>query len=257
MLGSVTYLQRGERMTRQAGSLREWTDEALLQRLQSILIEAAEGRRELSADRQYPGLRKELARRSLDVPPLVATHPTVDSVVAYIKGFDRSDRAKLVRDQFEPILSALEDPAETTVDPTAWGAPPSETSRLRTVRSLLPLAQAAVDSMITTLSEPNPNGAPILDDRKEAIEHLRDLHHKLGELLSAVDNGHFGDALGQGLLAEAARYAKRAARALRDDPMPYLASGLLLGVFEACGLPGISGYIAGIALNIRKHSDKA
>ena len=37
-------------------------------------------------------------------------------------------------------------------------------------------------------------------------------------------------------------YAKRAARALRDDPMPYLASALLLGIFEVCGLPGIAGY---------------
>jgi hypothetical protein len=125
------------------------------------------------------------------------------------------------------------------------------------VRSLLPLAQAAVDSMIATLSEPNPNGAPILEERAEAIGHLRNLHRTLGELLSALDAGRFGEDVGQRLLGEAAGYAKRAARSLRGDPMPYLASALLLGIFEACGLPGIAGYLVGITQNIKKHSGGA
>jgi hypothetical protein len=71
-----------------------------------------------------------------------------------------------------------------------------------------------------------------------------------------VDSGRFEDDLGQSLAAEAARYAKRAARALRDDPMPYLWSALLLGIFEACGLPGIGGYLGGVALNVRKHGGR-
>jgi hypothetical protein len=110
--------------------------------------------------------------------------------------------------------------------------------------------------MIATLSEPNPNGAPMLDERGEALEHLRQLHRTLGELLSAVEAGHFEDELGQSLLAQAARYAKRTARALRSDPMPYLSSALLLGIFEACGLPGIGGFLSGVAVNIRRHGEK-
>jgi hypothetical protein len=124
---------------------------------------------------------------------------------------------------------------------------------LKTVRSLLPVAQAAVDSMITTLSEPTSNGAPMMEHKKEAIEHLRELHRVLGDLLKIVDTKGL-NAKGQQLLAEAASYAKRAARSLRDDPMPYLASALLLGIFEACGLPGIAGYLVGITQNIKKHS---
>jgi hypothetical protein len=107
--------------------------------------------------------------------------------------------------------------------------------------------------MITTLSEPNPNGAPMMEHKQEAIEHLRDLHRTLGDLLAVVDAEGL-DAKGQHLLAEAAGYAKRAARSLRDDPMPYLASALLLGIFEACGLPGIAGYLVGITQNIKKHT---
>ncbi len=124
------------------------------------------------------------------------------------------------------------------------------------MRILLPLASAGVESMIATLSEPNPNGAPVLDERVEALKHLRELHRTWGELLTAVDAGHFDDELGQSLLAQAARYAKRAARELRDDPMPYLSSALLLGIFEACGLPGIGGYLGGVALNVRKHGQR-
>jgi hypothetical protein len=110
--------------------------------------------------------------------------------------------------------------------------------------------------MIATLAEPNDNGAPLLEAREEAVEHLRELHRTLGELLSAIDQGHFDDELGQNLQAEAARFAKRAARALRDDPMPYLSSALLLGLLTACGLPGLGGYISGVALTVQKHTGR-
>jgi hypothetical protein len=68
----------------------------------------------------------------------------------------------------------------------------------------------------------------------------------LGSLLSAIDGGHFDDELGQNLQAEAAWYSKRAARALRDDPMPYLSSALLLGLPTACGLPGLAAILAAL-----------
>jgi hypothetical protein len=232
------------------------SDEALVERVQSILINAADGRRSVGDDAQYNKLRRELIRRPLNTPQLVSTHPTVDSFAAFIRGIsDRRDRARLVRKQFQPLLQAVNDQPQQVFDASAWGAPPSQGSRLRTVRSLLPLAQAAVDSMITTLSEPNPNGAPMMEHKKEAIEQLRELHRTLGELLAVVDAEGL-DAKGQRLLTEAANYAKRAARSLRDDPMPYLASALLLGIFEACGLPGIAAYLVGITQNIKKHSGK-
>ena len=78
----------------------------------------------------------------------------------------------------------------------------------------------------------------------------------MGNLLKAVDDGHLDDELGNNLQAEVARFAKRTAKALRDDPLPYLSSALLLGIFGACGIPGLGGYMSGVALTIKKHSSK-
>jgi hypothetical protein len=110
--------------------------------------------------------------------------------------------------------------------------------------------------MIEQLSEPGPNGGPLLDGREEAIQHLRNLHRSLGELLTAMDAGHFEDDLGEGLAAEVVRYAKRTARALRDDPVPYVFSTLLLGMFYAIGFGGVGGHVSGMALAMRKHSGR-
>lgn len=162
----------------------------------------------------------------------------------------------MVRAGFQTPFEPTQKPTEAGVSAEAWTGPKRPVERLQAVRTLLPLAQVAVESMIATLSEPNANGAPLLEGREEALQHLRDLHRTLGELLSAVDRGHFDDELGQGLAAEAARYGKRAARALRDDPMPYVSSALLLGLFTACGLPGIGGYMADVAFNVKKHLGK-
>ena len=232
--------------------LKDLSATQLLERLESILINAAEGRRSLSDDRQYPTLRKELSKRGVVEPTLVVTHPTVDSFSAAIKGIaDRKERVLRVRRDFTPSHHWLTNPEET--DSASWTGSPDRVARLRVVRTLLPLAQSAVESMIATLSEPSPNGGPLLDHREEAIEQLRNLHRKLGELLAAVDGGRFDDDLGEGIAAEAARYAKRVAHSLRDDPMPYLSSALLLGILTACGIPGIGGYLGGVALTVKKH----
>lgn len=239
------------------GSQKELGDGPIIVRLQSILINAAEGRRSIADDAQYTSLRREINRRPIGVPEFVSTHKTVDSFVAYIKGIaDRRERVRMVRDDFESVLSALPRSGESATDSTSWTGPKRPVERLRAVRTLIPVARVAVESMIATLSEPNPNGAPILEEREQALKNLRELHRILGELLKAVDAGHFDDELGQGLAAEAARYAKKAARSLRDDPMPYVSSALLLGIFTACGFPGIGGYMADVALNVTKHLRK-
>lgn len=229
------------------------TDEELADRLRSMLINTAEGRRSIADDRQYPELRNQLLRRGLDPPDVVFTHPSLDSFTASMKRIGRRpERVQNVREQFEPFLHLLSEPRPEPIDSSLWTGQQGRVARLKMVRTLLPLAQSAVESMIAELSEPSANGGPILDERKEALKHLRDLHRSLGELLSAVDAGHLDDEVGQGLQAETARFAKRAARALRSDPVPYVSSALLLGIFTACGLPGIGGYLADVALSVAK-----
>lgn len=234
---------------------RPETPKAIAERLQSILINAAEGRRSVSDDGQYSGLRRKLDLNSAAMPDLLRTHPSVDSFSAYIKGIkNKKERVQQIRQEFGPLLGLAENVPNTGFNADAWTGIESGIARVRAVKSLLPLARSAIEGLISALSEQNPNGAPLLDQHEEAIENLRRLHQTLGSLLEAADSGHLDDELGSGLAAEAARYAKRAARALSRDPMPYLSSGLLLGILTACGLPGIGGYLADITLNIRKNS---
>jgi hypothetical protein len=238
---------------KRAQPLKQMDRSVLLDRLESILVNAAEGQRSVGDDRQYSGFRRELLRRKGGIPNLVLTNPSVDSFYAFIRKIaDRPQRVDHVRKDFALING---DPERTgpDVDSRTWTgiAPPTEQA-IKVIR-LMPLAQAAVESLIAQLAEPNVNGAPLLDDRVEAIQYLRQLHDTLGDLLNAAENGELDDSLGKGLVAEAVRYSKRAARALRNDPMPYVASGLLLGLLDGCGFPGVAGFISGIALNIRKH----
>lgn len=239
---------------KQTRTRRQLSDEELADRLRSMLINNADGRHSIADDRQYPQLRNELLRRGLDAPDVLFTHPSLDSFNASMKRIaTKPERVQKVRDQFEPFLQQLSQPRPEPIDSSLWTGQQGRAARLKMVRTLLPLAQSAVESMIADLSAPNPNGGPILDEREEALKHLRDLHRSLGELLAAADAGHLDDELGQGLQAQTARFAKRAARALRSDPAPYVSSALLLGIFTACGLPGIGGYLADVALSVRKH----
>lgn len=244
--------------SRRTNSLKQRSDAFLAERLQSILINAADGRRSVGDDSQYPNLRREFLRRADAAPPLLMTHPSVDSFSAYIKGIrGKPARVQVVRDEFGTLLETLNGGSPTIADASTWTGIVSRSERLRTVRNLLPLAQAAIEGMITALSDTGGNGAPLLDEREEAVGHLRRLHGALGDLLAAAESGHLDDELGQGLAAEAARYATRAARALRDDPMPYITSGLLHGLFAACGFPVVGSFLGGIAQNIRKNATQA
>jgi hypothetical protein len=238
-------------------SVRKLEDQELADRLQSILINTAQGQRSVSDDRQYGPPRRELMRRSSEVPSLLNTHPTLNSFSAYVTGIpDRNVRVERVRAEFDALNDkALKDPADHH-EASDWTGLDTKASRLRAVKNLIPLAQSAVEGMISALSEPGGNNGPLLDHREEALVHLRALHEALGKLLTAADEGHFEDELGQGFAAEASRFAKRAARALRDDPMPYIAQGLLVGVLSACGVPGLGEFLGGIAGAMKKSAAK-
>ena len=218
---------------------------ALVERIQSILINAAEGRRSVGDDSEYPELRKELRRRKLDQPTLVNTHPSVDSFVAAIKGTsDRRERVQRIRDDFGWLLLSLANQDQGDTDAAAWTGPIDRVSRLKVVRQLLPLARDTVERMIETLSEPGPNGGPLLDEQEEALRHLRQLHGTLGELLNAIDRGRFEDDLGQGLVADTVRLAKTVRDNLLDEPLPCAIAGLLLGIFTLGGHAAAGAFVS-------------
>lgn len=244
---------------------RYQTDLDALSAFEDILLRAAEGTRHKDIDSEYQTLRKFLLSNEeyADlVPGPIRQNRDLGAMWSTLKGFDPQwePRRQWIRELFGPLFDraeALEGvSASEGIDSASWTGIESRSAQLRTVKGLIPLAKSAIEGLIDQLSLPGANGGPVLDHREEAIEHLRKLHGKLGELLDSIESGRFEDEWGFGLAADAARYAKRAAKVLKNDPMPYLVSSLLLGIFSACGFPGIGGHLSGVALAIRGNKSR-
>lgn len=169
-------------------------------------------------------------------------------------------RRSFLREQFEPLLDFLEGGALSgaqqrmpgSYDAAAWTGVSEPVQRVRAVQSLVPVAQAAIETLISQLEAPGHNGGPPLEEAEVALGHLRQLHAALGQLLTLADEGSLLTSRGEGLMVEAARYGRRAAKALKNDPVPYALSATLLGLFTACGFPGLGGYLSGIAIAMKK-----
>lgn len=238
-------------------AVKQLSNRQLVERLHAVMLNAAKRQRSVSDDRQYPVLRREMSRRKMPLPQLVQTHPTIDSFMAEpMRSGARLELVERVQEEFSALLNPAEDtlvpPIDGRFDAGVWTGIQSRQARLSVVRELIPFAQASVEGLIDALSEPGGNGGPILDERAEAIEALRNLHRALGDILMAVDRGQFDDDLGQGLPAEAVRWAKRAIGAIKEDRMAFIASGLLFGIFQACGFPDVADYAAGLAASFRR-----
>lgn len=229
---------------------------------QNELIEFFAGGEKFEDD-YYKNMRSDLldrqAYRSL-APDFIRRCRDTGALWSFAKSVDPSwePRRAFLREQFEPLLDYLENGFHSTdqqpgpYDASAWTGAQTGTQRVAALRTMIPLAQASVEVLISHLEQPNHNGAPPLDDVTDALKHLKRLHSHLGAILSIVNSQGNISVIGEGLVAEAARYGKRAAKALKEDPIPYALSATILGILSACGFPGIAGYLSGIALNVRK-----
>lgn len=192
------------------------------------------------------------------IPQPIQNSRNLDGLAVWLRSERRTadGRADLLTRAFAPFqAAALKSDqtvylgsADSILDPSAWTGLQTRSQRLIMIRSLIPTAMDAVETLIEDLGQPGNNGGPILDDRDEAIVQLRLLHSQLGQILSAIDNGQFDDELGQGLAADAVRYSVRISDTLKNDPMPYAVSTLVLAIFTACGFPGAGGLAASMAL---------
>jgi hypothetical protein len=210
-------------------------------------------RDEMLTDPRYGDLAPKWLRR----------HRDLGSLWSFAKSISPSwePRRQFIREEFEPLLDFLERGGATpspqmpsAYDASAWTGVQSTAQQARAIKTLVPVAQAAIGTLISHLEQPTHNGGPPLDEVSFAIERLKLLYSSLGKLLTAVGQGTFKDTIDEGLVAEISRYGRQAARALRHDPLPYALSGVLLAVFTACGFPGLGGYLGGIAVAIRKPS---
>jgi hypothetical protein len=213
---------------------------------------------------QYQAMRKEMLedpRYGNLAPPWLRRNRDLNALWSFAKSVDSSwePRRQFLREQFEPLLDFLERGGATpspqmpgSYDASAWTGIQSTAQQARAIKTLIPAAQAAIGSLIDHLETPSHNGGPPLDEVEFALERLRKLYSALGTLLTAAEGGKLKETIESGLVAEISRYGRQAARALKHDPLPYALSATFLAVFTACGIPGIGGYLAGMAMAIKK-----
>ncbi|MEQ1725332.1 MAG: hypothetical protein ABL882_05325 [Sphingopyxis sp.] len=234
--------------------------------LQRVLLEAVEGARDDDIADEYQKLRTWVLGNSHfknEVPRFLRQNRDIPSFWSYIKSYNPQwePRRLHVRESLAPlfdIAEADEASKDTTfgrdVASSGWTGVTGSIQKAQAVRALIPVTRSAIENLIQHLELPGGNGGPPLDDHLEAIRYLKELHRILGQLLEEVEQGNLVNLEGGGLVVEAAKYAKRSARILKSDPMPYAVAGLTLAVFTACGWPGVGGYLGGVALNMRKNS---
>jgi hypothetical protein len=213
-------------------------------------------RADLLTNPEYARLAPKFLKRCRDTASLWSFAKSVDP--------SWEPRRQFLREEFEPLLDHLESgvlqpPRQMPgpYDSRAWTGAQDPAQRVKAIRTLIPVARAAVGALIEHLEAPGHNGGPLLDEVEQALCNLRKLHSALGELLQLTDAGRLATTRGDGLIVEAASYSRRAAKALRNDPLPYAFSAALLGLFTACGFPGLGGYLSGMALAIKKPGTKA
>lgn len=248
------------------------SDDEAISQLQATLLRHVEGEREGMIDDEYRALRQAFLDNpnyAQLVPRFVRIHRDLGAMWPYMKSFNAQwePRRQHVRQSLEPLFNRADElatasndadppwpgtPAPGKVDSADWTGTLSRTQKLAAAKTLLPVARASIERLMEELGKPSHNGGPPLDETVEAIEHLRKLHKALGDILEGIEGNRWSEIEGMGLPAEAARYARRFARAVRDDPMPYAASALLLTVLTACGFPGIAGYLSGVAITVQK-----
>ncbi len=242
-------------------------DHSALNRIEAMMLNAADGRRSISDDRQYATLRK-LLRRGGDqaprVPSLVATHPTLDSFSAFIKGIqDRRERERIVRADFHeggsPDAAAL----ENVIHASGWTGKPSVEEQSRVVKTLGPPALAAIDALIAEQERRHDNGGPVEPDEIAALATLKELRSALDELIRAaeadqpiVESSRRLAALGKhalktfvGNLRKDARAVHTAGSTLTVSAITYAVVQSVLGMSDAAALGfagvGATAFIAG------------
>lgn len=92
----------------------------------------------------------------------------------------------MVREEFQDLQRALNDKGPITS--ANWTGRPSPGAQAALVKAVAPIALQAVQRMIEAEEHARSNGGPVDVDRDEALEHLRNLHQALGELIRLVNS---------------------------------------------------------------------
>lgn len=168
-------------------------DKAAITRIQSFMVNVAEGQRNIAEDRQYTELRK-VARNRPELrdrlPDFVVTHKSLDSFSAYIREIDsRSLRVEMVRSEFRDLLRILSQDKPASVDSSSWTGKPTVAQQAVIVRKASLEAITAIDHLLAEQDRRLSNGGPVEPEEQAAIDRLKQLRSALDILIKAVEAG--------------------------------------------------------------------
>lgn len=206
------------------------SDEDAVMRLQTVLIQACEGNRDLTNDRDYKALRSPVIGRadwSDVVPTFVRAHRDLASFWAYIKQFSGqwAPRRDHVWESFKPLFDRVEGRSKPPVRTSSWTGRRTVAEQAQIVLALAPDALHGVEWLLGEQEKGLDNGGPVDDERADAIASLKKLRQELEELIDLAESGQpLSDKLG--------RISELKASALRWIVNPY---GLALGNLPLAG----------------------
>jgi len=193
------------------------SDAEAVERLESIMISACDGARELGRDRAYKAFRKRLLQRDdlIDfIPMVVRTHNDLDSFVSSnAETPNREQRRERVRNSFSAIRSTLQPSEAHGVQSVGWTGRSSKEQQALVVKALAVPALQAVDALLREHEQVLDNGGPIDADQERSLRDLRELHGALGELIRLID----ADRPIEGVLRQLAALRRRAIDGFADN----------------------------------------
>ena len=227
-------------------------DKGAVTRVQSFLINAAEGRRNIAEDRQYTEFRKALKRRTdlaPFLPEFLVTHKSIDSFSAFIREIDsRSLRVEMVRRQFGDLVRYLDKLADQATNSSQWTGRPTKQQQAKIVKQRARQALSAVDELLAEQDRRLGNGGPITPSETAAIGLLRELREAIDHLIKLAETD-------QPLSLQTNRIAAIGKRALGDFATEI---GKDAASISAAGTPAIiAGMIYAISHTVFGVSDAA
>lgn len=170
------------------------SDEDAVHRLQSIMLLACEGNKDLSNGREYRAIRSHLLRRpdlSDVLPKYIRSYRDLALFWQFIKPYAPKweDRRQMIRTTFEPLFDRVAGRTQQAAQSAKWTGRRTASQQARVVISLGYDALLGVDLLLEEQERPLHNGGPVDDERAEAIRKLKSLHHELGVLIALAETG--------------------------------------------------------------------
>ena len=168
------------------------SDEDAIERLQSVLLQACEGNKDLSLGREYKALRRTLLSREdlADVvPSFIRSQRDLAYFWSFIKAHDPQwePRRQFIRETFTPLFDRVEGRTKPSVRAAKWTGRRSPSEQAAVVISLGYDTLAGIDFLLDEQERGLHNGGPVDHDKADAIAKLKALHHEVGELIRLAE----------------------------------------------------------------------